>query len=310
MREGGRPGSVGLAGVGVRAHRVRVPLRVPLGRQSFREATLVEGPAGWGEFSPLPGFPCDPRRCEEAAREAAFVGWPAAVRAEVPVTALVPAVDADTAAELAAEAMAAGMTTVKVKVGGGTLDEDADRVAAVRAALGPGGRIRLDANGAWDVDTASAAIARLASFDFELIEQPVAELDDLARVRRRVAVPVAADESLRSLDDARRLAALEAADAVVVKVQPLGGVRAALEVIEAAGVPAIVSSLYETSIGLAAGVALAAALPELPYACGLGTAALLAGDVVADPLIPHDGMLPVRRPEPDPALLARWAIDV
>ena len=308
MSAGGRPGSVELTGIGVRAHRVRIPLRVPLGGQSFREATLVEGPAGWGEFSPLPGYPCDPRQCEEAAREAALAGWPAALRTEVPVNALVPAVDADRAGELTAEAVAAGMTTVKVKVGGGPLTEDADRVAAVRAALGPAGRIRLDANGAWDVDTAVVALDRLAGFDLELVEQPVADLADLARVRRRVAVPVAADESLRTLEDARRLAALDAADAVVVKVQPLGGVRAALRVIEAAGVPAIVSSLYETSVGLAAGVALAAALPELPYACGLGTGALLAGDVVANPLVPQRGMLPVRRAEPDAALLARWRI--
>lgn len=296
-------------GVGVRVHRVRVPLRVPLGGQAFREATLVAGPLGWGEFSPLPGYPCDPARCEEAAREAAFVGWPAAVRAAVPVNALVPAVDADTAADLAAEATAAGITTVKVKVGGGSLATDADRVAAVRSAVGSGGRIRLDANGGWDADTAVAALARLCAFDIELVEQPVAGLEDLARVRRRVAVPVAADECLRSLDDARRLADLDAADAVVVKVQPLGGVRAALAIIEAAGVPAIVSSLYETSIGIAAGVALAAALPELPYACGLGTAVLLAGDVVADPLTPQGGTVAVRRPEVDPGLLARWEIE-
>jgi o-succinylbenzoate synthase len=298
-----------MTGVGIRAHRVRVPLRVALGGQTFREATLVEGPVGWGEFSPLPGYPCDPRRCEEAAREAAFVGWPAPMRPEVPVNSLVPAVDADTAAAMAAEAVAAGITTVKVKVGGGVLAEDADRVAAVREALGPAGRIRLDANGGWDVDTAVVALDRLAGFDLELVEQPVADLEDLARVRRRVAIPVAADESVRTLDDARRLAALDAADAVVVKVQPLGGIRAALQVIEAAGVPAIVSSLYETSVGLAAGVALAAALPELPYACGLGTGALLAGDVVAEPLIPQQGVLLVRRPEPEPTLLSRWGIE-
>ena len=290
----------------LRAHRVRIPCRLPLGGEPFREATLVEGPAGWGEYSPLPGYACDPGRCEAAAREAAVVGWPAGVRAEVPVNALVPAVDPETAAAFTTDAAAAGMTTVKVKVGGGPVAGDADRVAAVRAALGRAGRIRLDANGAWDVDTAVAALDRLAGFDLELVEQPVADLEDLARVRRRVAVPVAADESVRTLDGARRLAALDAADAVVVKVQPLGGVRAALEVVGAAGVPAIVSSLYETSIGLAAGLALAAALPELPYACGLGTGALLAGDVVADPLVPERGVLAVRRPEPDPALLARW----
>ncbi len=298
----------GLAGIGLRSHRVRIPLRVPLGGRTTREATLVEGPAGWGEFSPLPGYPCDPASCEDAVREAALVGWPAPLRRAVPVNGLVPAVDPGTAARLAGEAAAAGMTTVKVKVGGGPLDEDTDRVAAVRAALGPAGRIRLDANGAWDLDGAVAAIARLAAFDLELVEQPVADLADLARVRRRVSVPVAADESLRNLADAHRLAALEAADAIVVKVQPLGGVRAALRIVETAGVPAIVSSLYETSVGIAAGVALAAALPDLPYACGLGTAALLAGDVVADPLIPEAGTLPVRRVEPDPALIARWEI--
>lgn len=300
--------ALGPAGVGVRSHRVRIPLRVPLGGRSTREATLVEGPAGWGEFSPLPGYPCDPRRCEDAVQEAVFAGWPAPLRHSVAVNGLVPAVDPEIAARVAADAGGAGMTTVKVKVGGGSLDEDADRVAAVRDALGPAGRIRLDANGAWDVEAAVAAIERLAGFDLELVEQPVADLGDLARVRRRVPVPVAADESVRGLGDARRLAALEAADAVVVKVQPLGGVRAALRVVEAAGVPAIVSSLYETSVGLAAGVALAAALPDLPFACGLGTAPLLAGDVVADPLLPEGGMLPLRRPEPDPALLARWEI--
>ena len=305
----GPSGPVGFTGVAVTPHRVRVPLRVPLGGQAFRDATLVEGPMGWGEFSPLPGYRCEPKMCEAAVREAVFLAWPAPVRSEVPVNGLVPAVPADEAAGLAAEAATAGVTTLKVKVGGGPLGHDADRVAAVRAALGPSGRIRLDANGAWDIDAAVAAIGRLAAFDLELVEQPVAGLADLAEVRRRVAVPVAADESLRSLGDARRLAALDAADAVVVKVQPLGGVRAALKVIEAAGVPAIVSSLYETSVGLAAGVALAAALPELPFACGLGTAPLLAGDVVAEPLLPEHGMLAVRRPRPDPVLLARWAVE-
>ncbi|HVW31750.1 MAG TPA: o-succinylbenzoate synthase [Acidimicrobiia bacterium] len=304
-----RPGGAGLAGVGVRGHRVRIPTRVPLGGRHLREATLVEGPMGWGEFSPLPGYPGDPRQCEEAVREAVFLGWPKPVRTEIPVNGLVPAVGPEQAGELAGEARAAGVTTLKVKVGGGPVEDDADRVAAVRAALGSAGRIRLDANGAWDVDTAVAAIDRLAAYGLEYVEQPVAELADLAEVRRRVTVPVAADESIRSLGDARRLAALAAADVVVVKVQPLGGVRAALKVVEAAAVPAVVSSLYETSVGLAAGVALAAALPELPFACGLGTAALLAGDVVADPLVPVAGHLPVRRPEPDPGLLRRWAVD-
>ncbi len=129
----------------------------------------------------------------------------------------------------------------------------------------------------------------------------------MAELRRRVDVPLAADESVRTARDPLRIAGLDAADLLVLKVQPLGGVWRALEVAEAAGLPVVVSSAVETSVGLAAGVAFAAALPELPYACGLGTGLLLAGDVVADPLVPIDGAIAVRRPEPSPSLLDTWA---
>jgi O-succinylbenzoate synthase len=284
---------------------VRVPLRHPLAGSSFREALLVDGPAGWGECSPLPGYPCPAEKAMAAALEASTVGWPPAVRQVVPVNALVPAVSAREASRLAADAVAAGYGCIKVKVGD---ERDIDRVAAVREAAGAGVRLRVDANGAWDVETAVARIAALARFDLELAEQPVATLEELAAVRRRVDVPLAADECVRGVEDARRLARLGAADVVVLKVQPLGGVGPALEVAEAAAVPAVVTSLFETSVGLAAGLALAAALPELPYACGLGTATLLAGDVVSDPLVPEGGMLRVRRPVPDPDLLARYRV--
>jgi len=265
-----------------------------------RAVTLLEGPAGWGEISPLPGYPCDPERARLAAEEAACVGWPLARRPAIPVNALVAdAVDPDALA---------GFGTVKVKVGRDRPSADIDRLAAVRDAVGPHVRVRVDANGAWDVATAVDRIARLARFDLELVEQPVATLDDLARVRRRVAVPVAADESVRSLVDARRARRLHAADVLVLKVQPLGGVAAALAVADAAGIPALVTSMMETSIGLAAGAALAAALPDLPYACGLATAGVVGGDVVRDPLVAHDGMLAVRQPVPDPALMARYGV--
>lgn len=286
--------------------RVRVPLRVAVGGVREREALLVEGPEGWGECSPLPGYPCPPERAQAAADEAAGVPWPAAVRREVEVNALIPAVAPSEAASMAAAAVADGYRTLKVKVGSG--GDDVGRVAAVREAAGPALLIRVDANGAWDVETAVVMIGRLARFDLELVEQPAPTLDDLAAVRRRVDVPVAADECLRDLDDARRLARLGAADAVVLKVQPLGGVHAALAVANAAGVPAIVTSMLETSVGLAAGLALAAALPDLPYACGLGTAVLLAADVVADPLVPVAGTLTVRRPVPTPELLDRYRV--
>jgi o-succinylbenzoate synthase len=288
---------------GVRLHHVRVPLAVPFQGVRARVATLVEGPAGWGEVSPFPGYPHDEAAAWRSALEAACEGWPAPRRAEVDVAAVLPAGPPEEVA-----ALAAGLepdATVKVKVGRG---DDLGRVRAVRAAVGPRARLRVDANGAWDVDTAVARVRALAACDLELVEQPVATLEELAAVRRRVGVPLAADESVRTPADARRLAELAAADAVVVKVQAAGGVRAGLAVAEAARVPAIPSSLVETSVGLAAGLALAACLPELPYACGLGTARLLAGDVVADPLVAVAGRLPVRSVAPDPALLVRYAV--
>jgi O-succinylbenzoate synthase len=260
-----------------------------------RRITLLEGPAGWGECSPLAGYPSDPAVCRAAAEEAATRGFPRAVRESVPVNALVdgPFLVQDVR----------GYPAVKVKV------RDASGVALVRAvreAVGPGVGVRVDANGAWDVDTAVAMIMRLAAFDLEYVEQPVASLADLAAVRRRVDVPIAADECIRTIDDARELRRLDAGDVVVLKQQPLGGVRAALAVAEAAGVPAVVSSMMETSVGIAAGVALAAALPELPYACGLATLGALPGDVTATPLTPVDGVLPVRAVVPDSDLLARY----
>jgi len=265
-------------------------------RLGDRDVTLLEGPAGWGECSPLAGYPSDPAICRAAAEDAATHGFPRPARAAVPVNALVdgPFLVQDVR----------GFPAVKVKV------RDAAGIALVRAvrdAVGPAVGVRVDANGAWDVDTAVVMIARLSAFDLEYVEQPVATLADLAAVRRRVAVPVAADECIRTLDDARELRRLAAADVIVIKQQPLGGVRAALAVAEVAGVPAVVSSMMETSVGIAAGVALAAALPELPYACGLATLPALPGDVTDTPLVPVDGMLPVRAVVPDVDLLSRYA---
>ena len=254
-----------------------------------RVVVLLEGPAGWGEWSPLPGYPADPDVCRRAAEEAATVGFPPAVRSTVPVNALVdgPVVDADALR---------GFPAVKVKV---REPADVDVVARVRDLVGPRVAVRVDSNGSWSVDEAVQIIGRLAPYDIELVEQPVATIDDLARVRRAVDIPVAADECVRSIEDAQRLRALEAADVIVVKQQPLGGVRAALDVVQAAGMPAIVTSMMETSVGIAAGLALAAALPELPYACGLATLGRGEADVTSDPLVPHDGVLTLRAVVPD-----------
>jgi O-succinylbenzoate synthase len=169
--------------------------------------------------------------------------------------------------------------------------------------------VRVDANGAWSIDDAVAAIVALdrAAGGLEYVEQPVASVEDLAVVRRRVDVPIAADESIRRAADPYRVRDLEAADIAVLKVQPLGGVRACLRIAEDIGLPVVVSSALESSIGIAAGVALAAALPSLPHACGLATVQLLTDDLVTDSLLPVDGMLPVTRPVVDDARLAAVA---
>jgi O-succinylbenzoate synthase len=281
----------------------RVPLRTRFRRVDHRHGVLLHGDAGWGEFAPFDEYPPEvTARWLRAATEAADRGFPAPVRARVPVNAIVPAVGPDEAARMAASA---GCGTVKVKVAepGQALGDDRDRVAAVRDAVGPGVAIRIDANGAWDVPTAAHAIAALARHDLQYVEQPCATLAELAQVRRLVDVPIAADESIRSAEDPLRAARAAAVDVVVVKVAPLGGVRRALQVVDAAGLPAVVSSALDTSVGLAAGLALAAALPDLPFACGLGSGLLLAADVTDDPLHPVEGHLTVRAVTPTPSLL-------
>jgi O-succinylbenzoate synthase len=292
---------------GLRAFAIPMPVRFR--GVTVREGALIRGPAGWGEFSPFAEY--GPRECARwlaSALESATHGWPAPVRDRIPVNVTVPAVGPDAAMKIVS---GSGCRTAKVKVAerGQSEAQDIERVEAVREALGPDGRIRVDANGGWDPGRAVRMLRQLARFGLEYAEQPCATLDELAELRRYVDIPVAADESVRRAEDPLRVRAAGAADIVVLKVQPLGGVRAALRVAQACGLPVVVSSAVDTSVGLAAGVALAAALPELPYACGLATMSLLAGDVTADPLRPDAGELPVRRPAVDPAQLARWEAD-
>ena len=284
-----------------------IPLWTRFRGITVRDGVLLRGPAGWGEFSPFWGYDAaESAAWLRAAREAADVGWPVGLRTRIPVNVTVPAVDAVTAHRIVAGS--GGCRTAKVKVAepGQTVGDEIARLEAVRDALGPDGAIRIDANGAWDVDTALDRLRVLdrAAGGLEYAEQPVASVADLAAVRRGTHVLIAADESIRRVEDPMAVVRAEAADIVVLKVQPLGGVRACLELAERVGLPVVVSSALETSIGLAAGIALAAALPELPYACGLATAQLLRWDVVTEPLLPVDGSIPVRRPVPDHSRLA------
>lgn len=286
-----------------------IPMRTRFRGITVREVALLRGTNGWGEWSPFVEYDAATAapwlRC---AREAAAGDWPEPIRDQIPVNVTVPVIEPERAFLLARES---GCATAKVKVAdpGTTLTQDADRLSAVREALGPQGQIRIDVNGLWDVDEAIAGIRELerAAGGLEYVEQPCATVEELAAVRRRVEVPIAADESIRRAEDPYLVRDLEAADVAVLKVQPLGGVRACLRIAEDIGLPVVVSSALETSVGIAAGVALAAALPELNHACGLATVALLTDDVVVESLLPIAGQLPVRIPEVDDAALTRLA---
>jgi O-succinylbenzoate synthase len=291
-----------------------IPMRVRFRGIAIREGMLIEGPGGWGEFCPFADY--DDAECTPwlaTAIEQCTIGWPPPVRDRVPINCTVPAVNPQRAHEITA---GSGCRTAKVKVADHpeSLSEDLARVEAVRDALGPGGAIRVDANGGRDVDTAVAHIRRLdrAASGLEYVEQPCRSIDELATVRRQVDVRIAADESIRRTEDPLRVAVAGAADVAVIKCTPLGGVWRSLQVAAAAGLPCVVSSALETSVGLAAQLALAAALPELDFACGLGTLSLLDGDVVAESgsLRAVDGYLPVPhgRPAPDPGLLEKYEL--
>ena len=277
-----------------------------------RETLILRGPLGWGEFCPFPEYDDDESsRWLAAALEAGWIGFPTPLRDSIPVNATVPAVPAERVPEILARFGRVDAVKIKVAERGQSLGDDLGRVRAVREAL-PEAAIRVDANGGWDVGQAAEALGKLSALGLEYAEQPVPTIEGLAEVRRRLSdagtpVLIAADESVRKEEDPLRVARAGAADLIVVKVAPLGGVRRALEIVEQAGLPAVVSSALDTSVGIRAGLALAAALPALPYACGLGTVSLFTSDITLDPLVADDGAIHVREAVADPGLLEQYA---
>lgn len=300
-----------------------LPLKREFRGVTVREGLLFEGPSGWAEFAPFHDHSDEhAARWLEAAIEQAYGQWPLLVRKEVPVNAIIPMCDAETAAAWTADALDRGCTTIKVKVGSTDFDEDVARVATIRATLDDArieGAIRVDTNQLWSVDQAAERIAVLDALagGLEYVEQPVADQASLRDLRRRVDVRIAVDEGIRlEADPAAALAELrEIADVAVLKAIPLGGVVPALELAAECGMPVVVSGSLDTSIGIASGLWLAGSLPALPFACGLGTGALFQHDVVGDPARIVDGHLLVQRAVPedvdplglvDDALCERW----
>ncbi|MFJ4296515.1 o-succinylbenzoate synthase [Curtobacterium sp. NPDC089689] len=292
------------------AHVVSLPMRVRFRGITTREAVVLRGPEGWTEFSPFVEY--DDAEAAAWLRATVDFGWTAheAASDSVPVNATVPAIRAAQVAELLARYP--GCTTAKVKVAepGTTLDDDVARVAEVRRVMGPDAAVRVDANGLWSVEQAAVALERLAVFDLQYAEQPVASVPELAELRSRIdglGVRIAADESVRKASDPLAVARAGAADVLVVKAQPLGGVTAAAAIVADAGLPCVVSSALDTSVGLGMGAFLAARSMAPGFAAGLGTAAMFAADVSADALLPVDGRIAVRRVDVDRGSLERHA---
>lgn len=301
---------------------VSLPLVTEFRGVNHRECALFLGPKGWGEWAPFPEYrPAEAARWLQSALEAAWGTWPSPRRTDIPINATVPAVAATAVSGILSGYP--GCSTVKVKVAakGQNLAADLARVQAVRDHLterfpGRDTRIRVDANMGWSPAEAIEAITALARYGLEYVEQPCARTADLARVRRAlvqrgIAVKIAADEAIRKAADPLEFARMGAADLAVLKVPPSGGVAAALGFVEqlydVQEMPVVVSSALDSSVGISAGLALAAALPALEHACGLGTVRLLQHDVVRQPLCPENGFLPVTRVIPDPALLEKYA---
>lgn len=317
---------------------VELPMTTKFRGITSRQVCLLRGPEGWAEFSPFPEYgpqeahrwlaaaiefslnphgpaglldsgaspsSAPPAKAHEVPPAPAYSGRLSGAR--VPVNGTVPAVSAEDVPGVLDRFDGVGVFKIKIaEHGAASKDADVARVRAVLAAA-PNAKIRLDANGKLSIDEAVAHLRKLITLDglvqrLEYVEQPVASVEDMARLRERLqadselcGIRIAADENIRRSEDPLRVAQLGAADHIVVKAQPLGGVAAAVRIVQSCGLPATVSSALESSIGLAAGAQLALALAQLgegaAWAAGLGTASLLAADVVDHPRRPHGGAI-------------------
>ena len=278
---------------------VALPMKTKFRGIEVRETALFEGPAGWAEFAPFIEY--DARESLawlESAIEAATIYFPAGKRTSIPVNATVPA--SNDAAEIE-EILSwyPGVDTVKIKVGTG-IQEDLARIARVRKVL-PTAKIRVDVNGSWSVDDAIFNIrtifGEVAGNFMEYVEQPVASLNELRELKERliVDVKIAGDEVLRKAEDPFAINLDGAIDVLMLKVSPLGGIKRSLDLAAHHKLPVVVSSALESVVGISYGLKLAAQLPEVNYACGLATSALMKADVGFIPI--DNGAMSVSTPE-------------
>jgi O-succinylbenzoate synthase len=296
------------------ARVVSVPMRVKFRGVHHREAVLIEGSHGWTEWSPFLEYEDEEAAIWlRAAIEFGFAETPTIRTSAIDINATLAAVAAE---QVEDELSAFGkFRTVKIKVAepGQSIADDLARVRRVHE-LHPEVAIRLDANGGFDVETAIELAKELAleSIELQYFEQPVKTIGELAEVRlklARIGIKVAADESVRKVSDPLAVANANAADVLVIKAQPLGGIRSALDITREARLPVTVSSALETSVGISMGLHLAAALEVESFDAGLGTVALLADDVCDEPFIAENGLLYVKRAVASETKLAQLAAD-
>lgn len=294
---------------------VSIPTRTRFRGITEREGAIFAAPQGASEFSPFLEYgDAEAAQWLAAALDFGWAAQPATLRDCVEVNATIPAVAPDEVAGILARFPGCRTAKVKVAERGQSLADDVARVRRVRELMGPNARVRVDANTGWTTAEAVTALTALTEFELDYAEQPCVSVPELAEVRDHlqaagVPVRIAADESVRKASDPLAVARAGAADLLIIKAQPLGGVSRALEIVREAGLPVVVSSALDTSAGIAMGAHLAAALPAelLAGACGLGTVALLTGDVTDAPILPVQGMIPVSRPALSETQLNRYA---
>ena len=294
-------------------HYMTLPMAVRFRGVQQRESALIRGTHGWGEFAPFIEYE-DPEALFwlSSALEAAYLPPVKSQRAEIAVNATLPAVAPEQVENVLAR-YEGQIEELKIKVAerSQSLEDDIVRLRRVRKLL-PDAKLKVDANMGWSMDQAQQALTAFEEFELLYCEQPVATIEQLAALRawrdsRGLSVRIAADESVRKANDPLRVAREGAADVLVLKAAPLGGVRRAREVIERAGLPAVISSALESSVGIATGVSLAASLDSLPYGCGLDTVSLLSEDCAAQPYRSVNGRMEVRTITPDSARLQQLA---
>jgi O-succinylbenzoate synthase len=266
---------------------IALPTRTNFRGINVREVALMQGPQGWAEFSPFLEY--DDKECRPwlaSAIEAATVARPKRYRDSIAVNGTIPELnDKKEIADLMRSYQ--GVKTFKVKVGR-NLNEDVARVARVFSNA-PKAAIRVDVNGLWSVDE---ALTHLYAYyeeigPLEYVEQPCATVEELRELKNKIKIPlrIAADEAIRKAADPFAVDLTDAADLVMLKVQPLGGIQRSLDIAAHHGLPVVVSSALESAIGIEYGLDLAASISDLNYDCGLATGSLLASDVAAHEIV-------------------------